>query len=128
MHSVGIDQPCQLVRARSQAPFTSVVRPAAHCANRQLRPVYRSEARAFITSACPAKFRTAQRRLQTHVLRCAASKAAETLQSDFGKLQAQVDRLSSLLQTLEGLNSWHDKVHTCFAVGKHRCRLLSHVS
>ena len=115
MNVVGIDQSRQLVRLGTILEHRSVsVRVTASSSFSQLRPSYRLVSKTSGNKACSAKFRSLRSEhgcSPSHVVRCAAAQPTAVAQPASASLPDQVDRLTSLLHTLDGAASWHDKVN-----------------
>ena len=111
MQSLVVDQSSQLTSGHLKC-VTNLPSAFAGCARVQ---THRYNARravrwAFTCKALPATLARNHLRSQTRVLRCAAGKHVQDPQTARASLQRQVDRLTSLLATLQAATTWHDKV------------------
>ena len=106
------DQPCQL----ANRPLASSARSRLVPASRPRRTFqhtsnpWRAVPCAFNGICSPALSAWTRQRARTHVLRCTAAKLDQYSDSDRKSLQLQVDRLTSLVNTLQVATTWHDKV------------------
>ena len=113
MSVVGVDQSRHLSRLRTKSDNReSSIRVTVSGKCIQLRTQKCPVNKAFVHKASPANLRSVRNEhchSPIHV-HCAVSKSAAAPQPASASLQDQVDRLTSLLQTLEGATTWHDKV------------------